>query len=113
MAWCRHAAAPLGRPADAVVVDSDAGAFDTPAGPRVVDLAWLRTAPWRERIAALFDPPAERSLIEAVRIRHHPVSERAAVLFLGWLSARLGRLPGARAVEAGLSAPRPDLVDPA
>ena len=102
VAWCPHAAAlpALGRLADAVVVDSDAGAFDAPAGPRVVDLAWLRTAPWRERIAALFDPPAERSLIEAVRIRHHPVSERAAVLVLGWLSARLGRLPGARAVEA-------------
>jgi hypothetical protein len=102
VAWCPHAAAlpALGRLADAVVVDSDAGARDAPAGPRVVDLAWLRTAPWRERIAALFDPPAERSLIEAVRIRHHPASERAAVLVLGWLAARLGRLPGAPAVEA-------------
>ena len=73
---------------------------DAPAGPRVVDLAWLRTAPWRERIAALSDPPAEQSLIEAVRIRHHPASERAALLVLGWLSARLGGLPGAPAVEA-------------
>ncbi len=102
VAWCPHAAAlpALGRLADAVVVDSDAGTFDAPAGPRVVDLAWLRTAPWRERIAALFDPPAERSLIEAVRIRHHPASERAAVLVLSWLAARLGRLPGAPSVEA-------------
>ena len=23
----------------------------------VVDLAWLRSTPWRERIAATFDPP--------------------------------------------------------
>ncbi len=111
VAWCPHAAAlpALGRLADAVVVDSDAGAFDAPAGPRVVDLAWLRTAPWRERIAALFDPPAERSLVEAVRIRHHPASERAALLVLGWLSARLGRLPGARAVEADAEARAPGI----
>jgi hypothetical protein len=107
VAWCPHAAAlpALGRLADAVVVDSDDGAFDARVGPRVVDLAWLRTAPWRERIAALFDPPAERSLIEAVHIRHHPASERAAVLVLGWLSARLGRLPGAPALEADAEAP--------
>jgi hypothetical protein len=111
VAWCPHAAAlpALGRRADAVVVDSDAGAFDAPAGPRVVDLAWLRTAHWRERIAALFDPPAERSLIDAVRIHHHPASERAAVLVLGWLYARLGRLPGAHAVEADAEARAPGI----
>ena len=99
----------LGPLADAVVIDSDAGVRDAPAGPRVVDLAWLRTAPWRERIAALSDPPAEQSLVEAVRIRHHPASERAAVLVLGWLSARLGRLPGARAVEADAAARAPGI----
>ena len=112
VAWCPHAAAlpALGRLADALVVDSDAGARDTPAGPRVVDLAWLRTAPWRERIAALFDPPAERSLVEAVRIRHHPASERAALLVLGWLSARLGRLPGAPALEADAEVRAPGIT---
>jgi glucose-6-phosphate dehydrogenase assembly protein OpcA len=26
----------------------------------VVDLAWLRTTPWRERLAASFDPPKRR-----------------------------------------------------
>jgi hypothetical protein len=111
VAWCAHAAAlpALGQLADAVVVDSDAGAFDAPTGPRVVDLAWLRTAPWRERIAALFDPPAERSLVAAVRIRHHPASERAAVLVLGWLSARLGRLPGPPVLEADAEARAPGI----
>ena len=27
----------------------------------VVDLAWLRSTPWRERVAAAFDPPALRA----------------------------------------------------
>ena len=112
VAWCPHAAAlpVLGPLADAVVIDSDAGVRDAPAGPRVVDLAWLRTAPWRERIAALSDPPAEQSLVEAVRIRHHPASERAALLVLGWLSARLGGLPGAPALEADAEVRAPGIT---
>ena len=35
-----------------------------PTSPRsayVVDLAWLRSTPWRERVAASFDPPAMRA----------------------------------------------------
>ena len=32
----------------------------------VVDLAWLRSTPWRERIAATFDPPALRSELETI-----------------------------------------------
>ena len=63
----------------------------------VVDLAWLRSAPWRERIAATFDPdlwrPALRD-IEAVTIRHHPESAISGVLLLGWLASRLGWQPG-------------------
>lgn len=58
----------------------------------VVDLAWLRTTPWRERVAATFDPPrwrAELSRIDAVTIRHRPDSGVAGVLFFGWLSSRL------------------------
>ena len=58
----------------------------------VVDLAWLRTTPWRERVAATFDPPrwrAELSRIDAVTIRHRPDSGAAGVLFFGWLSSRL------------------------
>ena len=62
----------------------------------VVDLAWLRTTPWRERVAAYFDPPAVRRLIPAistVTVRHGPGSEAPALLTLGWLSSRLGWKP--------------------
>ncbi|HEX8121891.1 MAG TPA: glucose-6-phosphate dehydrogenase assembly protein OpcA [Solirubrobacteraceae bacterium] len=64
----------------------------------VVDLAWLRTTPWRERIAATFDPPPWQGhlrKISAVTIRHHPDSTVAALLLFGWLSSRLGWEPSA------------------
>jgi glucose-6-phosphate dehydrogenase assembly protein OpcA len=59
----------------------------------VVDLAWLRSTPWRERVAATFDPPRFRDelmRIDSVTIRHHPESRVAGVLFFGWLASRLG-----------------------
>jgi glucose-6-phosphate dehydrogenase assembly protein OpcA len=59
----------------------------------VVDLAWLRSTPWRERIAATFDPDTVRPelrTISAVTIRHHPDSAAAALLLIGWLASRLG-----------------------
>jgi glucose-6-phosphate dehydrogenase assembly protein OpcA len=59
----------------------------------VVDLAWLRSTPWRERVAATFDPPQwrpELDRIEAVTVRHHPNSVVAGALLLGWLASRLG-----------------------
>jgi glucose-6-phosphate dehydrogenase assembly protein OpcA len=59
----------------------------------VVDLAWLRSTPWRERVAATFDPPRFRDelmRIDSVTVRHHPESRVAGVLFFGWLSSRLG-----------------------
>ncbi|MHB8532405.1 MAG: glucose-6-phosphate dehydrogenase assembly protein OpcA [Solirubrobacteraceae bacterium] len=59
----------------------------------VVDLAWLRSTPWRERVAAMFDPPWLRSelrLLSHVEVRHHPASRAAASLLLGWLASRLG-----------------------
>jgi glucose-6-phosphate dehydrogenase assembly protein OpcA len=62
----------------------------------VVDLAWLRTTPWRERVAAYFDPPGTRRLlrsIDGVTVRYGPHSEVAALLTLGWLSSRLGWEP--------------------
>ncbi|MCW2986056.1 MAG: hypothetical protein JWR63_3626 [Conexibacter sp.] len=58
----------------------------------VVDLAWLRSTPWRERIAATFDPDPVRPelrTIDGVTIRHHPESGAAAVLLIGWLASRL------------------------
>ena len=59
----------------------------------VVDLAWLRSTPWRERVAATFDPPqwrVELGRIDSVTVRHRPDSGIAGVLFLGWLASRLG-----------------------
>ncbi len=66
----------------------------------VVDLAWLRSTPWRERVAAAFDPPALRTAlagVSAVTVRHRDDSLAAAMLFCGWLSSRLGWKPGAMA----------------
>ncbi|MEA2256553.1 MAG: hypothetical protein QOG35_2598 [Solirubrobacteraceae bacterium] len=59
----------------------------------VVDLAWLRTTPWRERVAATFDPAhlrPELATISTVAVRHHPDSAAAALLLVGWLASRLG-----------------------
>ena len=58
----------------------------------VVDLAWLRSTPWRERVAAVFDAPARRAELDAitnVAVRHHPASTVAALLLAGWLASRL------------------------
>jgi glucose-6-phosphate dehydrogenase assembly protein OpcA len=62
----------------------------------VVDLAWLRTTPWRERVAATFDTAHLRpdlATISAVGVRHHPDSSAAALLLVGWLASRLGWQP--------------------
>jgi glucose-6-phosphate dehydrogenase assembly protein OpcA len=59
----------------------------------VVDLAWLRSTPWRERVAAAFDSQAMRAeleKVETVAVRHHPDSTVAAMLLVGWLASRLG-----------------------
>jgi glucose-6-phosphate dehydrogenase assembly protein OpcA len=62
----------------------------------VVDLAWLRSTPWRERVAATFDPDLLRpdlKVISAVTVRHNPESAAAALLLIGWLASRLGWEP--------------------
>jgi glucose-6-phosphate dehydrogenase assembly protein OpcA len=59
----------------------------------VVDLAWLRSTPWRERVAATFDPEPMRAALAAISgvvVRHRPDSRAAALLFCGWLASRLG-----------------------
>jgi glucose-6-phosphate dehydrogenase assembly protein OpcA len=63
----------------------------------VVDLAWLRSTPWRERVAAMFDPPRlrrELRTISSVSVRHHDASTVAAALLVGWLGSRLRWQPG-------------------
>jgi glucose-6-phosphate dehydrogenase assembly protein OpcA len=62
----------------------------------VVDLAWLRTTPWRERLAACFDPQNRRpalASLEKVSIRHHPLSAPSAALLAGWLASQLSWKP--------------------
>jgi glucose-6-phosphate dehydrogenase assembly protein OpcA len=59
----------------------------------VVDLAWLRSTPWRERVAAAFDPKPYREelwKLSAVTVRHRPDSAVSGLLLLGWLASRLG-----------------------
>jgi glucose-6-phosphate dehydrogenase assembly protein OpcA len=86
---------------DVILLDSD-DVLDWSAGVArslellqsgyVVDLAWLRTTPWRERLAASFDPPARRAAlarIDGITIRHRPTSTSSALLLAGWLSSRL------------------------
>ena len=71
-------------------------AADLTGSAYVVDLAWLRSTPWRERIAAAFDPPAARrslGAIDKVAVRHREDSTASAVLFCGWLASRLGWRP--------------------
>jgi glucose-6-phosphate dehydrogenase assembly protein OpcA len=58
----------------------------------VVDLAWLRTTPWRERLAASFDPPerlARLGSLTGLEIRHKASSTASALLMAGWLTSRL------------------------
>ena len=65
-------------------------------GLYVVDLSWLRSTPWRERIAAAFDPPDTRASLDSiasVTVRHRQDSAASAALFCGWLASRLGWRP--------------------
>jgi glucose-6-phosphate dehydrogenase assembly protein OpcA len=93
--------------AQATLLDSIEQPDRSPAGQRaaidrayelsrrvyVVDLAWLRSTPWRERVATVFDPPSMRrelAGLSSVKVRHHPASGVAALLLVGWLASRLG-----------------------
>ena len=70
----------------------------------VVDLAWLRSTPWRERVASTFDPPQwreELGQISAVTARHRPDSAIAGLLFFGWLAKRLDWEPGSMLAQNG------------
>jgi glucose-6-phosphate dehydrogenase assembly protein OpcA len=69
----------------------------------VSDLAWLRSNPWRERIASTFDPPVWRPellKINKVTVRMEENSGIAALLWFGWLASRLGWEPGPIDVDA-------------
>ena len=69
----------------------------------VVDLAWLRSTPWRERVAAAFNPPPLRrglGEISEVTVRHRADSRRprccsAAGCARAWAGARARSPPAA------------------
>jgi hypothetical protein len=74
-------------------VDAMDRAADLLSSAYVVDLAWLRTTPWRERLAASFDLPEQLAMLfelDSLAIRHQPNSGASAVLLAGWLASRLG-----------------------
>jgi glucose-6-phosphate dehydrogenase assembly protein OpcA len=120
MVWAPHghqaAVDSLRRLAQIVLIDSEdepevSGALcraDELAGHAyVVDLAWLRGTPFRERVAAAFDPPQLRPAlgrVAGVTVRHRQDSQASAVLFCGWLASRLGWKPESLApVKGGLT----------
>jgi glucose-6-phosphate dehydrogenase assembly protein OpcA len=86
---------------DVLLIDSDdvldpgvafGRAADRLSSAYVVDLAWLRTTPWRERLAAAFDPPdriGSLYLLRRLAIRHRPSSAASGLLLAGWLASRL------------------------
>jgi glucose-6-phosphate dehydrogenase assembly protein OpcA len=86
---------------DVILLDSDdvhepaaglARAADALENAYVVDLAWLRTTPWRERLATTFDPPDRLPSLRklgSVAVRHRPDSGASALLLTGWLASRL------------------------
>lgn len=84
----------------------------------VVDMAWLRTAPWRERLAATFDPPARRpelSVISHVEVRHQIDSVASGLLLVGWLASRLNwrcgpLVKGSTGLRGSAHARRQDVV---
>lgn len=95
-----EAVAALLRLTDVILVDSDehptqrglARAAELRESAYVVDLAWLRTTPWRERLASSFDLPERRDALRELTvlwIRHRPDSLASAVLLAGWMASRL------------------------
>jgi glucose-6-phosphate dehydrogenase assembly protein OpcA len=103
--WCPHghleAIDALKRITDVMLLDSDdqadpgeglEQAADLLQSAYVVDLAWLRTTPWRERLAASFDPAQrlpELAHLQGVTVRHQQSSAASALLLAGWLASRL------------------------
>jgi glucose-6-phosphate dehydrogenase assembly protein OpcA len=109
MLWCPHghdeAVDALRGMIDVMLLDSDddddpaaglAGAAEMLETAYVVDLAWLRTTPWRERLAASFDPADRRDALRRLRelaVRQRRGSRASALLLAGWLATRLGWEP--------------------
>ena len=86
---------------DVILLDSDsarepigalAHAAELAQSAYVVDMAWIRTTPWRERLAASFDPPDRLAALESLTslsIRHRTGFLASALLLTGWLASRM------------------------
>lgn len=115
IAWCPHGhhdvLRDLAAICDGVLLDSDGreghqaaldAALDLNTLAHVVDLAWLRSAPWRARLAESFDPPQRRTALQHVstlEVRHHQASTASALLLAGWLGSRLDWEPAEAASD--------------
>jgi glucose-6-phosphate dehydrogenase assembly protein OpcA len=115
--WCPHghldAVRSLRALIDVVLIDSDddpdpadglTRASELLESAYVVDLAWLRTTPWRERLASSFDPADRRERLQRISgltVRHQASSPASALLLTGWLCSRLGWEPDALASANG------------
>jgi glucose-6-phosphate dehydrogenase assembly protein OpcA len=103
--------------ADVILIDTDDPVyFDGPGaalaraddllqtGVDVVDLAWLRTIAWRERLAGSFSDPSRAGLLDGLRriyVRHHHGSIVSSLLLTGWMASRLGWVPNPLEQAAG------------
>jgi glucose-6-phosphate dehydrogenase assembly protein OpcA len=70
----------------------------------VVDLAWLRTLAWRERLAGCFENPTRRAALQSLKriyVRYNPASVVSALLLVGWLASRIGWQPSALELAPG------------
>jgi glucose-6-phosphate dehydrogenase assembly protein OpcA len=88
--------------ADLVLIDSGteaqvhvalARAAELAAHAHPIDMAWVRTSPWREHICGVFDPPPMRrtlAMLSTLTIRHRQDSTASGLLLAGWLASRLG-----------------------
>jgi glucose-6-phosphate dehydrogenase assembly protein OpcA len=85
---------------DVILLDSDQDpsrqgltqAAELERSAYVIDLSWMRTIPWRERLASSFDLPERRAALRSltdVCVRHHSSSLASAALIVGWLASRL------------------------
>jgi glucose-6-phosphate dehydrogenase assembly protein OpcA len=82
-----------------MIVDSDQAGIDAVArvdamATGLVDLAWVRTGPWREAIAALFDGRSQRKLLDHLIAVEVSGPRNQSALLAGWLRSRLGREVG-------------------
>ncbi|MGO9822990.1 MAG: glucose-6-phosphate dehydrogenase assembly protein OpcA [Solirubrobacteraceae bacterium] len=85
-------------------VDAFARAGDLSGNAYIVDLAWLRTTPWRERLAASYDLPVRRprlARLAALDVCHREHSTASGLLLAGWLASRLGWERAPLSYEAG------------